>query len=140
MLGTVKGVIIEISPREEITSKDGSKSWEKMTVTLENTYSTGEYTNKNNYSVDFFGDKCSLIPANLAIGETLEIGVIVNSKKGGARWFTSLNCNGNVSFVSRATNQQPAPPVATRPPVNAPIAPISAPVAPSKGDDDDLPF
>lgn len=128
----IKGRIITALPEVSGVAKNGNP-WRKREYVLE---TEGQYPKKVAFSV--MGDKIENL--NLAVGQSVEVNVDIESREYNGRWYTSVSAYASTP-IQAAQPQAPVQPQAqAQPQYNAPAPPPPYAGAPAGAKDDDLPF
>jgi hypothetical protein len=140
MLVQIKAKFVSLTQEEVVPGREGAQ-YRKRLLILNNTYATQEYTNSNDYAIEFFGDKVASLDDGFVEGENLDVQVIMNSKEHKGRWFNSIKGTGNISYPDRAKKTEPSNVAEVKPVTDKPFSPPSSSNITAKEDeDDDLPF
>lgn len=120
----IKGRIVTALPEVSGVAKNGNP-WRKREYVLE---TEGQYPKKVAFSV--MGDKIENL--NLAVGQSVEVSVDIESREYNGRWYTSVSAYASTPIQAAQPQAQPQ--------YNAPAPPPPYTSAPAGAKEEDLPF
>ena len=133
--------LLQVFPVQTITSKDGTKTWQKQEFLTE-TIDNSQYSRKICFTL--FGDSRVGIVDQFKINDIINVSFDLQSREANGRWFSSIDAwrvtSSTMGSPISAPNSQPGQYMAQQPIQANETSSVNTSNSEADGGEDDLPF